>query len=125
MWLLLLGRLLVVYQPVSLALALSNALGSLTVRGFPLVVGITVRIVVAGFGIAAGTALTNRRAGAIPLAKAALILSAMCDVFVYTTSYFPNNLPPGDAPYYVGGSLVYHGAWLVYLFRSDHARRNY
>jgi hypothetical protein len=125
MWLLLLGRLLVVYQPVSLALSLSNALRSLSVRGFPLVVGIAVRVVVAGFGVAAGTALTNRRPGAVALAKLALALSAACDVFVYTTSYVPNNLIPGDAPFYVAGSLVYHAGWLVYLFFSKDVRSRY
>ena len=125
MWLLLLSRLLLVYQPVSLAMAASAALRSLPVRGFPLVVGITVRVIVAGFSVAAGMALTHRRPGAVTLAKLALVLSAATDVFVYTTSYFPNNLPPGDAPLYVAGSLGYHAAWLMYLFRSKQVRHTF
>ena len=122
MWLLILSRLLLIYQPVSLAVALSTALRSLSVRGVPLVVGMTVRVIVAGFSVAAGMALTDRRPGAITLAKFSLVLSAACDIFVYTTSFLPNNLPPGDAPLYIAGSLVYHGSWLVYLFRSKRAR---
>jgi hypothetical protein len=121
-WLLLLSRLLLVYQPVSLAIAASAALRSLPVRGFPLVVGIIARVIVAGFSVAAGMALTHRRPGAVTLARLALVLSAVSDVFVYTTSYFPNNLPPGDAPLYVAGSLAYHAGWLMYLFRSKQVR---
>ena len=116
--LLLLSRLLLVYQPISLALVASNALNELAVRGASLVVAIVIRIAVTGVCIAAGLALTNRHPGAIALARIALILSALCDLFVYGTSYFPTNMVPGDAPLYIGASLLYHGAWLLYLARS-------
>jgi len=124
-WLLLLCRLLIVYQPVTLAFAASSALGSLSVRGSPLVAAIVVRVAVTALSVAAGLALTNRHPGAVSLAKAALLASAACDIFVYTTSYFPNNLPPGDAPLYVAGSLLYHAGWLLYLLRSRRVRNTY
>jgi hypothetical protein len=32
---------------------------------------------------------------------------------------------PGDTIYYVAASLTYHGAWLLYLFRSKRVRATY
>lgn len=117
-WLLLLCRLLLVYQPLSLALSASIALNSLPTRGPKVLVAIAARVVAAGIAVAAGLALTNRAPGAVTLAKVALVVSAACDVFILTTPYYPNNRPPGDTPLYVAASIVYHGAWLAYLFRS-------
>lgn len=124
-WLLILCRLLLVYQPLSLAVTTSAALSALSRRGVGLLIAIVIRIVVAAVTIAAGLALTNRQPGAVGLAKTALVLSAACDVFIYTTPYFPNNRLPGDTPIYVAVSLVYHGVWLVYLSRSARVRHTY
>jgi hypothetical protein len=124
-WLLLLCRLLVVFHPLSLALTASAALSSLSSRGAAVAVILVVRLVVVGFGIAAGRALQTLQPGAVTLATAALLASAATDVFVYTTPFFPNNRPPGDTVYYVAASLAYHGAWVAYLFRSDRVRNTY
>jgi hypothetical protein len=124
-WLLILCRLLIVYQPLSLAVTTSAALGSLSVRGPGLLVAIVIRVVVTAVTVAAGLALTNRQPGAVTLARAALVLSAACDLFIYTTPYFPNNRAPGDTPIYVAVSLAYHAAWLVYLSRSVRVRNTY
>jgi hypothetical protein len=75
--------------------------------------------------MAAGRALQTVQPGAVTLGKAALVASAATDVFVYTTPYFPNNRMPGDTIYYVAASLAYHGAWLVYLWRSRRVRATY
>jgi hypothetical protein len=74
-------------------------------------------------GRARGVALARHAAGA--LAIAALALSAGADLFVYTTSYMPSNRMPGDTVWYVVGSLLYHGAWLLYLVRSTRVRNTY
>jgi hypothetical protein len=124
-WLFVLCRLLLVYQPVSLAISASAALASLPTRGPKLLVGITARIIVTAVTVAAGLALTNRAPGALPLARWALVLSAACDVFILTTPFYPNNRPPGDTPFYVAATLVYHGAWLLYLARSRRVRGTY
>jgi hypothetical protein len=124
-WLLLLCRLLVVFHPLSLAITASGALGALPVRGTPVALILVLRLVVVGFGMAAGRALQTVQPGAVTLAKAALLASASTDLFVYTTPYFPSNRPPGDTVYYVAASLAYHGAWLTYLFRSTRVRRTY
>jgi len=117
-WLLLLCRLLVVFHPLSLAVTASGALGALPVRGTAVVLILLLKLVVVGFGMAAGRALQTLQPGAVTLAKAALLASLATDVFVYTTPWFPNNRPPGDTIYYVAATLAYHGAWLAYLYRS-------
>jgi hypothetical protein len=103
----------------------SSALDALTIRGLPLALTILMRIGVAAVGIAAGLALVKRRPGAVTLAKAALLLSAAADLFVYTTPHFPNNRTPGTTPVYVAATLAYSGVWLLYLWRSKRVRETY
>jgi hypothetical protein len=124
-WLLVLTLLLLVWGPVSSALVASNALPALPVRGPALAVALVVLTLVTAFGVAAGMALLARRGPAVAMAKTALILSAALDVVIYTTSYFPSNRMPGDAPFYVGASLIYHGAWLAYVLVSRRVRNTY
>jgi hypothetical protein len=124
-WLLLLCRLLVVFHPLSLAVTASNALGSLSARGTSVALILILRLIVVGFGMAAGRALQRGQPGAVTLARAALLASAATDVFVYTTPYFPNNRIPGDTPLYVAATVAYHGGWLFYLARSKRVRATY
>lgn len=124
-WLILLCRLLLVYQPLSLALSASAALNSWPTRGPKVLVAIAVRVFVTGVNVAAGLALTNRAPSALAVARIALLLSAVCDVFILTTSFYPNNRPPGDTPFYVAATLLYHGVWLGYLARSRRVRETY
>ena len=70
-------------------------------------------------------ALAARRSIAVPMTKAALVLSAIVDLVVYLTPYFPSNRMPGDTPFYVAASLAYHGAWLADLTRSVRVRQTY
>ena len=121
-WLLLLCRLLVVFHPLSLAVTAAGALGAVSTRGTAIALILILRLVVIGFGMAAGRALQDMQPGAVTLAKAALLASAATDVFVYTTPYFPNNRAPGDTPLYVAATLAYHGAWLAYLTFSRRVR---
>jgi hypothetical protein len=120
-WLLLLSRLLIVYLPLDFAVAAMSALNALAVRGPVVLAILAVRGGVTAVGVAAGLALTNRQSNGVWLAKLAVILSALADLFVYTTPYFPSNRMPGDTIYYVAASLAIHGAWLVYLFRHEEA----
>ena len=124
-WLLLLSRLLIVWQPLNLAVAAMGALDAIAVRGPAVAMVLVIRMMVTALGIAAGIALSNRHAGAVTLATVALLCSAATDLFVYSTPYFPNNRMPGDTIYYVAGSMAYHGAWLMYLFRSRRVRNTY
>lgn len=121
----LLCRLLLVYQPLSLALSASAALNSFPTRGPKVLVAIAIRVVVTGITVAAGLALTNRAPSAVRFASIALVLSAACDVFILTTSFYPNNRPPGDTPFYLLATVLYHGVWLGYLARSRRVRETY
>ena len=124
-WLLVLCALLMIWQPISMGLTASRVVDALFLRGLPLAVLLATRTLVAGVGIAAGIAILRRSSSAIVLAKTALVASAIVDVFVYTTPYFPNNRVPGDTPLYIGSSLAYSGLWLLYLSRSRRVRRTF
>lgn len=124
-WLLLLCILLLAWQPLSLGLVASSAVDAIALRGLPLALVLLTRVLVAGFGIAAGLALLSRRPAAVAMAKLSLLLSAATDLFVYTTPYWPNNRLPGDTPIYIAGSLLYCGLWLAYLSRSERVKRTY
>jgi hypothetical protein len=124
-WLLVLCLLLLVWHPLNFAVAAAGALEALPLRGAPLALVLAARLLVTAFGIAAGIALLARRPGAVTLAIIALALSAAADLFVYTTSFMPSNRLPGDTIWYIALSLVYHGAWLLYLVRSARVRNTY
>jgi hypothetical protein len=122
-WLLLLSRLLIVWQPLNLAAAAAIALNSWTVRGGPGLAAVLIaRATATAVGVAAGLALSNRHGSAVMLTKIAIILSAGADLFVYATPYMPNNRAPGDTVYYALASAAIHGAWLAYLLRSRQVR---
>ena len=124
-WLLVLCLLLLVWHPLNFAVAAAGALEALPLRGAPLALVLAARLLGTAFGIAAGIALLARRPGAVTLAIIALALSAAADLFVYTTSFMPSNRLPGDTIWYIALSLVYHGAWLLYLVRSARVRNTY
>ena len=117
-WLLLLSRLLLIWEPLNVAFSAPAALSALPIRGAPLALTLLLRLAVAAFAIAAGLALAGQRRGAVTLAKASLAVSAATAVFVYTTPYFPNNRMPGDTPFYIAASLAYYGGWFAYLTLS-------
>jgi hypothetical protein len=124
-WLLVLCLWQLVWAPVRSAFVASSALAALSVRGPSLAAALVALVLVTSFGVAAGIALLTKRGPAVEMGKAALMLSAVLDVVIYTTSYFPSNRMPGDAPFYVAASLIYHAAWLSYLFRSRRVRNTF
>jgi hypothetical protein len=118
----LLAVTILVWQPVNVALTASNMLAALPLRGVPAAAVLLARVLVASLGIAAGLSILARRGGAVALTGAALVLGTTVDLFVLSTSYLPNNLPPGDAPFHMAASVGYHAVWLVYLLRSKRVR---
>jgi hypothetical protein len=124
-WLLVLCLLLLIWQPISLGLVASSMLDALASGGLPAVLILLTRLIVTGFGIAAGLALLGRRPGAVTLAKVSLALSAATDVFVYTTPFFPSNRAPGEVPIYIGVTLAYFTVWILYLSRSKRVQSTY
>jgi hypothetical protein len=124
-WLLVLCVLLLVWQPFSLALTTAETLEGLSLRGPGLAIILIVRLLAAGLGIAAGIALFRRQAGAVSIAKASLVFSAVVDTLVYATPYYPNNRPPGDATLVLIVSLAYYAVWFAYLARSTRVRATF
>ena len=121
-WLLILCLLLLIWQPIDVGLAVSDALGRLSILGLPAILVLLARLLVTSVGVAAGLALLGRRPAAVVLAKFSLLLSAATDLFVYLTPYFPSNRAPGETPLYVLGSLMYYIAWVIYLHRSKRVK---
>ena len=124
-WLLVLCGLLLVWQPINLATTMSGLVDELSARGAGLGVILLARLLGAGLGIAAGLSLFQLRPGAVSIAKASLVFSAVVDIAVYATPYSPNNRPPGDATIILAASLLYYGVWFAYLMRSKRVRATY
>jgi hypothetical protein len=124
-WLALLCLLLLVWQPLTLALSTARSLGSLAFRGLPMALVVLAQLVVAGIGVAAGLALMGTHRGAATFAKWALVLSAAMDLFVYATPFLPNRRLPGTTPLFVCASLTYYGIWIAYLSRSKRVRSTF
>jgi hypothetical protein len=124
-WLLVLCAWLLVGQPLTAGAGAAGMVDAIAVDGWSVAALLLLRVSVVAVGIAAGLALVGRRPAAVAIAKGSLIFSAIADMVIYGTSYFPSNRMPGDAPLYIAGSLVYHGGWLIYLFRSRRVRYTY
>jgi hypothetical protein len=124
-WLLVLCTLLLVWQPLNLGMTMAGQVDVLSLRGPGLAVILLARLLAAGLGIAAGLSLFQVRPGAVTIARASLVYSAIIDVIVYATPYSPNNRPPGDATIVLAASLVYYGVWFGYLGRSKRVKSTY
>ena len=124
-WLLVLCLLLLVGQPINLAIGAARALGSLQMRGLPLALTMMGQLMVAGIGVGAGLALLGSRRGATTFSKGSLLLSAGMDLFVYSTPFVPNNRLPGTTPLFVIASLAYYAVWIAYLSRSKRVQNTF
>jgi len=124
-WLLVLCALLLVWQPLSIGLTVAGLVERLSSRGVGLAMILLARLLAAAFGIAAGLSIIQLRPAAVIMAKASLLFSAIVDVLVYATPYAPSNRPPGDATIILAGSLIYYGAWFLYLLRSARVKATF
>lgn len=122
-WLLVLCGCLGIWQPLTLAFVAASTLSALAARGWPAALLLLLRILATAWGVAAAIAILRRHGGAVRLTQAALLFWVVVELSVYSTSFFPNNRPPGDTPLYVVATLVYYAAWAVYLSRSARVRR--
>ena len=121
-WLMLLSRILLVYEPLALALSLSTLLPMIAIRG-PLVIAVVVvRVMVAGLSVAAGLALRDLRPHGRTLATAALLSGGVMGLIILNTRILPSNRVPSDDLLYSAVLVAHHGAWLLYLWRSSRVR---
>jgi hypothetical protein len=124
-WLLFLCILLTVWNPAALAwLAASRVEGAGLASALAVVV-LGIRLVVTSIGVAAGLALWHKRAGAVALAKASLVLSALEAVGRLSTRLGLSDAPPGTRLQLALAVIAYNGAWYFYLEKSRRVRATY
>jgi hypothetical protein len=119
----LLSRILLFWEPLTLALTVSPLLPTLSFRGPLVIVALAARLAVAGLSVAAGMALWNLRPHGPALARAALIASAAAGAVLLNTRVLPSNRMPGDDLLYTAALVAHHGGWLLYLRRSPQVAR--
>ena len=116
----LLAVLLVVWEPLNLAVLVSPVLTTMGTRGAATAAFLFARIVVAGVGIAAGISLWRHDPHGRRLAAIALILSTIAAVITFTTTLLPTNVMPGDRWIYLTGVIAFNGCWLAFLALRAH-----
>jgi hypothetical protein len=111
-----LAVVLLLWEPLTLALALSSLLARIVEHGTPAFLVLVMKVAVAGLGVAAGMALWQDRPGALTLARWALALSLATTVFARTSGFWPATLPPGVAAPALAASVAWTGGWLLWTF---------
>jgi hypothetical protein len=113
------AALLVVLEPLTLALAASAALEWLLSRGALAVGFLLVRLAIAGVGMVAGMRLWDGRPGGIALARLSYAGQLAATIVAHTTRLWPTTLAPGVAePAFVVG-VVWYGGWLAWTLLAD------
>jgi hypothetical protein len=108
------AALLVVVEPVALALAASAALDWLLARGVVAVGFLLARLAIAGIGMVAGIRLWDGRPGGMALARWSYAGQLAVTIVAHTTRLWPTTLAPGVAePAFILG-LAWYGGWLAW-----------
>ena len=124
-WLLLLCVLLAIWNPAALAVVAAGRVGGpVPVSSIELAL-IAVRLVVTGIGVAAGMALWHKRVGAVRLAKASLVLSAIEAAGRLSTRVGLAAAPPGTRLPLAIALILFNAAWYLYLEKSRRVRATY
>jgi hypothetical protein len=124
-WLLLLCILLTIWNPATLALAAAGRVGNAGATTTFALTLLGIQLVVTGVGVAAGLALWHKRAGAVELAKASLVLSALEVIGRLSTRAGLSEAPPGTRLPLALALVAYNGAWYLYLEKSRRVRATY
>ena len=114
-WLLVLSRVLIIWEPLEFAVAAFGSFNAIAVRGLPVAFVLLMRLVGAALSVAAGRALYDRNSSGPRLATVALALTGATRLFAYLTPYFPSNRLPGQTSLYVAAVILYYGGSLAYL----------
>jgi len=108
------AALLVVVEPLTLALAASAALEWLLARGGLAVAFLIARLAVTGVGMVAGMRLRDGRPGGVALARWSYAGQIAATILAHTTRLWPTTLAPGVAePAFILG-LAWYGGWLAW-----------
>jgi hypothetical protein len=117
-WLLLLCAVLLVWQPLMLAVEASSALPSLGMRGAAGVTELVVHGLVAALSFAAGWALWQTSPAGPRLATFAVAANGLIGVQSLYWSVMPSNVFPSDRLPLAALIATHAFAWLAYLRRS-------
>ena len=124
-WLLLLCAVLAVVNPATLAVVAASRVGGSVPPSTLVLTLLVVRLVVTGVGVAAGMALWHKRAGAVQLAKASLVLSSLETVGRLSTRVGFSEAPPGLRLPLAIAVILYNAAWYLYLEKSRRVTATY
>jgi len=116
-----LALLLMVWEPLSLALFAAGLLTRLPERGWPAGALLAFRLVVASVGMVAGRALWSGTPGAIALARWAVGLALVAVLLTHTTGWWPTTLAPGVRGPAIVVLAGWHVLWLAWLLRQREA----
>jgi hypothetical protein len=110
------AALLLVVEPLTLALAVSAALEWLLSRGAGAVGFLLARLAITGVGMVAGMRLWDGRPGGLALARWSYAGQLAATILAHSTRLWPTTLAPGVAePAFVCG-LAWYAAWLAWTF---------
>ena len=124
-WLLLLCVVLTVVNPATLAVVAAARVGSAVPPSTLALTLLGIRLVVTSVGVAGGMALWHKRAGAVQLAKASLVLSAIEATGRLSTRVGLSEAPPGTRLPLAIAVILFNAAWYFYLEKSRRVRATY
>jgi len=124
-WLLVLCVLLTAWNPATLAVAAAARVSALGTASTPDLVLLGVRLGVTSIGVAAGLALWHKRAGAVRLAKASLMLPAIDAAVRLSTRTGLSEAPPGARLPLALALVAFNAVWYLYLSKSRRVRATY
>jgi hypothetical protein len=116
---------LAVVNPASLAVVAASRVGGRVSPSTLVLTLLGVRLVVTSVGVAGGMALWHKRAGAVQLAKASLVLSAVEAIGRLSTRVGLSETPPGLRLPTALAVIIFNGAWYLYLEKSRRVRATY
>jgi hypothetical protein len=124
-WLLLLCLLLTIWAPATLAVVAASRIVEISTSSTFTLVLLGVRLAVTSIGVAAGMALWQKRLGAVWLAKASLIVSAIEAIGRLSARVGLSDAPPGTRLPLAILLILYNAAWYFYLEKSRRVRATY
>lgn len=114
----LLALLLMIYEPLNLALTAATLLPGLPDRGWSAMALLAARLAITGFGFAVGRGLWERQPGALALARWATGLNLLTTVIVTVTSIWPKSLPPGVRGPAAIVAITWCAGWFLWTLRA-------
>lgn len=114
----LLAALLVVYEPLNLAMTAAALLPGLADRGWPATAFLVARLAITGFGVAVGRSLWAREPGALSLARWATGLNLATAIVIVTTRIWPSSFPPGIRGPAATVTVVWYATWFLWTLRQ-------